>query len=199
MLEERVNAEHRVVRLDARRGDLRAGPHGERDLRLLAVVDGEALEEQAAKTGASATAARVEDHESLEAGAVVGELAETVEDEVDDLLPDRVVPAREVVGGILLTGDQLLRVEQLTVGTCADLVDHRRLQVDEDASRHVLARPRLGEEGVEGIVATADGLVARHLAVRLDPVLEAEELPATVPDLAAGLAHVDEDRLTHCS
>merc|ERR1719311_883839 len=71
MLEERVNAEHRVVRLDARRRDLRARPHRERDLRLLAVVDGETLEEQAAETGASAAAARVEDHETLEARAVV--------------------------------------------------------------------------------------------------------------------------------
>ena len=61
VLEERVNAQHRVVRLDARRGDLRARPNREGDLRLLAVVDGEALEEQAAETGASATAARVED------------------------------------------------------------------------------------------------------------------------------------------
>ena len=48
---------HRVVRLDARRGDLRAGPHREGDLRLLAVVDGEALEEQAAETRPSAAAA----------------------------------------------------------------------------------------------------------------------------------------------
>ena len=61
MLQEGVHAQHRVVRLDARRGDLRARPHRERDLRLLAVVDGEALEEQAAETGASTTAARVED------------------------------------------------------------------------------------------------------------------------------------------
>merc|ERR1719311_1442902 len=45
MLEERVNTEHRVVRLDARRRDLRARPHREGDLALLAVVDGEALEE----------------------------------------------------------------------------------------------------------------------------------------------------------
>ena len=59
MLQERVNAEHRVVRLDARRRDLRARPHREGDLRLLAVVDGEALEEQAAETGASAAAARL--------------------------------------------------------------------------------------------------------------------------------------------
>merc|ERR1719399_258072 len=54
-----------VVRLDARRGDLRARPDRERDLRLLAVVDGEALEEQAAETGASAATAGVEDHEAL--------------------------------------------------------------------------------------------------------------------------------------
>ena len=56
-----MHAQHRVVRLNARRGDLRARPDRERDLRLLAVVDGETLEEQAAETGASTTAARVED------------------------------------------------------------------------------------------------------------------------------------------
>ena len=50
-------------RLNARRGDLRARPHGERDLRLLAVVDTEALEEQAAETRACAATARIEDHE----------------------------------------------------------------------------------------------------------------------------------------
>ena len=52
--------EHRVVRLDARRGDLRARPDREGDLRLLTVVDGEALEEQAAETGPGAAAAPAE-------------------------------------------------------------------------------------------------------------------------------------------
>ena len=66
----------------------------------------------------------------------------------------------EVVGGILLAGDQLLRMEQLTVRTRADLIDHRRLQVDEDTSRHVLAGARLGEEGVERIITATDSLVA---------------------------------------
>merc|ERR1719460_3277470 len=106
MLKERVNTEHGVVRLNARRRDLRAGPDREGDLRLLAVVDRESLEEQAAKTRARASTASVEDHEALEPRAVVGELAETVEDEVDDLLPDRVVAASEVVRGILFTRDQ---------------------------------------------------------------------------------------------
>ena len=65
----------------------------------------------------------------------------------------------EVVGGILLPGDELLRVEQLTVRTRADLIDHRRLQVDEHAPRNMLSSSRLGEERVERIITAADGLV----------------------------------------
>merc|ERR1719484_260446 len=123
MLQERVYAQHGIVRLNARARDLRARPHRERDLRLLAVVDGEALQEQAAETRARATTARVEHHEALKPRAVIGELAEAVQDQVHDLLANGVVATGEVVRGILLSGDQLLRVEQLTVRTSADLVD----------------------------------------------------------------------------
>merc|ERR1719316_2064399 len=153
----------------------------------------------AAESRTRASTTGVEHHEALEARAVVGELAQTVQDQIHDLLSNSVVATGEVVGSILLTGDQLFRVEQLTVSTCADLIDHRRLQVHEDAPRHVLAGARLGEEGVERVITATDRLVARHLAVRLNTVLQAEELPATVPDLAPGLAHVNKDRLTHCS
>ena len=55
-----------IVRLNARGGDLGAGPDRKRDLGLLAVVDREALEEQAAETRARAATAGVEDHEALE-------------------------------------------------------------------------------------------------------------------------------------
>ena len=48
------------------------------------------------------------------------------------------------------------------------LVHHRWLKVNEDGSRHVLSRPRLREEGVEGVIAAAGRLVRRHCAVRLD-------------------------------
>merc|ERR1719253_1731647 len=106
-----------------------------------------------------------------------------VEAEVDDLLADGVVATGEVVRGILLTGDQLLRVEQLTVGAGAHLVNDGGLEVDEDRAGDVLTSTRLGKEGVESIVTTADGLVGGHLAIGLDAVLEAEELPAGVTDL----------------
>ena len=60
-----MHAKHGVVGLNARARDLRARPHREGDLRLLAVVDGEALEEQAPETRPSATAARLRMCESL--------------------------------------------------------------------------------------------------------------------------------------
>ena len=64
------------------------------------------------------------------------------------------------------------------------------------AARDVLARAGLREEGVEGVVAAANRLVGGHLAVGLDAVLEAVELPARVTALDAGLAKVDRDNLT---
>ena len=73
----------------------------------------------------------MEDQETLKSGALLGELSDPVENEVDDLLSDGVVASGVVVSGILLAGDQLLGVEQLAVGTHANLVDDGRLEVDE--------------------------------------------------------------------
>ena len=84
-------SDKKKARLNARRGDLRARPDGERDLRLLAVVHREALQKQAAETRTRASTTGVEHHEALEARAVVGELAETVQDQIHDLLSNSVV------------------------------------------------------------------------------------------------------------
>merc|ERR1719491_949568 len=102
---------------------------------------------------AGATTNDVEHEEALEAGAVVRQLANAVEDQVDDLLADGVVAAGVVVGRILLAGDQLLWVVQLAVGAGADLIDDGRLEVDEHAARDVLARAGLREERVQGSTA----------------------------------------------
>merc|ERR1719504_23213 len=197
VLHERVRREHRVVRLDHRGRHLVRRVDGEGQLGLAAIVDRKALEEEGAQAGAGAATNRVEEEEALQAGAVVRELADAVEHQVDDLLADGVVAASVVVGGVLLARDELLGVVELAVGARADLVDDGRLEVDEHAAGHVLARARLREEGVEGVVATTDGLVRGHLAVGLDAVLKAVELPAGVTALHAALAHVDRDHLTH--
>ena len=155
-----MGREHRVVRLDDGVRDLRRRRDSERELRLAAVDDREALEEERAEARARAAARRVEAEEALEARAVVGELSHAVEHEVDDLLADG---ARRV----LFARDDLLRVVELAVRARADLVAHGGLKVDVDGARDVLARARLREEGVERVVAAADRLVRRHLAVRL--------------------------------
>ena len=62
----------------------------------------------------------------------------------------------------------LLRVEQRSVSSKPDLVDDGGLEVHEDGPGHVLAGPGLGEEGVEAVVSSTDGLIGGHLAIGLD-------------------------------
>jgi len=100
-----------------------------------------------------------------------------------------------VVRRVLLPVDQLLRVVESAIGSATSLVDHGRLKINEDGPWYVLAGSGLREEGLEGVVAK--GLVRRHVAVRLNAMLEAVELPARVADLAAGLPDVDGDALAH--
>jgi len=198
VLEEGVSGEDGVVWLNNGGGDLRGWVDGEAELGLLAVIDGESLEEEGSETGTGTSTDGVEDEEALETSALIGELSDSVEAEVNNLLTDGVVTTGEVVGGILLSGDELLGVEKLSVGTGTDLIDDGWLEIEEDRAGDVLAGTSLGEEGVESIIATTDGLVGWHLTVWLDTVLEAEELPTGVTDLDTGLTDVDRNNFSHC-
>jgi len=197
VLEKRMDTQHGVVGLDDGGGNLGAAPDGEGDLGLLAVVDGEALEEQATETGTGTATNGVEKHEALETSAVVSQLANAIEDQINNFLSDGVMSTGKIVGGVLLTGDQLLGMEQLTVGASTDLINDGGLQIDEDGTRNVLAGTGFGEKGVEGIITATDGLIGGHLTIRLDAVLEAEKLPAGVTDLDTGLTDMDADSFTH--
>jgi hypothetical protein len=197
VLKKRMSRQDGVVWLDDSGGDPRRTKDGKTEFGLLAVVDGQTLEEERSESGTGTTADGVEDHESLQTSAVIGQLANAVEGEVDNLLTDGVVTTGVVVGSIFLTGDQLVRVEELTVGTGAALVDGGGLKVEEDRARDVLASTSLREEGVESVVATANGFVGRHLTIGLNAVLEAVELPAGVTDLNTGLTEVDRDDFAH--
>ena len=191
MLEEGVGREDGVVGLNNGGGNLRGRIDGESELGLLTVIDGESLEEEGAETGSGTTTDGVEDEETLETSALIGKLSDSVEAEIDDLLTNGVVTSGEVVGGIFLSGDELLGMEELSVGSGSNLIDNGGLEIEEDTSGDVLASTSLGEEGVESVVTTTDGLIGRHLTVWLDTVLEAEELPAGVTDLDTGLTDVD--------
>ncbi|KAF8287359.1 hypothetical protein TcYC6_0033930 [Trypanosoma cruzi] len=164
---------------------------------LLSVVHREAFQQQRTKARARATAHGVIHKKALQTRAVVRKLADAVKAQVHDLLADRVVAASVVVRRILLAGDQLLGVEKLAVRPRADLVHHRRLQVEEHRARHVLASAGLREERVERVVLHTNRLVGRHRTVGLDTVLQTEQLPARIANLATGLTDVNANRLTH--
>jgi hypothetical protein len=66
-----VGGEDGVVWLDDGRGHAGRGIDGELELAFLAVVGGEAFEEEGAKAGAGAAAEGVEDQEALEGRAIV--------------------------------------------------------------------------------------------------------------------------------
>jgi len=139
----------------------------------------------------------VVDHETLKTGTVIGELPDTIEAEIDDFLTDGVVTTGEVVGGIFLSGDQLFRVEELTVGSGTDLIDDGGLQIDEDGTGDVLSGTSFREKGVEGIISSTDGLIGGHLTIRLDTVFQTEQLPAGITDLDTGLPDMDTKSFTH--
>lgn len=139
VLEGGVGGENGVVWLNNRCGDLGRWVDAELELALLAVVDGQTLHEQGTETRASTATEGVEDEETLETRAVVGNTADLVEDLVNELLSDRVVATGVVVRGILLACDHLLGVEERAVGTGADLIDDIGLEIGVDGTGDVLA------------------------------------------------------------
>merc|ERR1712154_513830 len=139
----------------------------------------------------------MEDEKSLQPGALVGQLTHSIQNLVNQLFADCIVTTSVVVCSVFLSRYQLLWVEQLAVGASADLVHHGGFEINEHCARNMLASASLGEEGVEAVVTTADGLVARHLTVRLDAMLQAVQLPTPISDLGASLADMDGNALAH--
>jgi len=197
VLQKGMGGEDRVVRLDNGSGDLRRWVDGETELGLLTIINGKSLEEKGSETGTSSSTDSVENEETLETSALIGKLSNSVKAEIDDFLTNGVMSSGEVVGGILFTRDELLWMEELSVGSGSDLIDNGWLKIEEDGSWNVLTGTSLGEEGVESIITTTDRFIGWHLTVRLDSVLEAEKLPAGVTDLDTGLTDMDGNDFSH--
>ena len=52
------------------------------------------------------------------------------------------------------------------------------------------------EKRVKGIIYHADNLVARHLTVRQNSMLQAVQLPTSISNLNSGLTNMNRDTLT---
>ena len=102
-----------------------------------------------------------------------------------------------VVGSIFFARDDLLGVEELAVGARTNFISNGGLEINHDATRNVLASTGFGEEGVEGIITSTDGLIRGHLTIRLDTVFKAEKFPASITRLDTGLTNVNSNDFTH--
>lgn len=92
-----VSGKDRVVWLDNGCGGLWCWVDTELQLDLLAEVDGETLHEESTESGTSSSTERVEDQETLETRAVIGNMANLVQNLVDQLLSDSIVATGVVV------------------------------------------------------------------------------------------------------
>lgn len=134
-----VGGKNGVVWLDNGSGGLRSWIDTELQLNLLAKVDGQTLHEEGTETRSSSTTEGVEDEETLETRAVIGNMANLVQNLINQLLSDSVVTTGIVIRGILLSSDHLLGVEQAAVCTGSDLVDDIGLEIAVDGSWDVFA------------------------------------------------------------
>jgi hypothetical protein len=131
---------------------LRRRRDGKGEFALAAVIYAKALQEETAESGSRTTSRGVKDEKSLETGAIVSQLADAIEDEINNLLAGGVMTTGVVVGGVFLPVDNLLGVVELLVRTRADFVTDGGFEIYVDSAGDVLAPVSLAEEGVEGVV-----------------------------------------------
>ena len=139
----------------------------------------------------------MENQEALKTCALVSQFLNSAQDKVNDLLANGVGTLGMVIGSIFFACDELLRVEELAVGASSNLINDCGFQVYKHCPGHMLASPCLTEEGVEGVVSSPNSLVTWHLAIGLNAVFQAVELPAGIADLDTSLANVEGDALTY--
>jgi hypothetical protein len=101
----------------------------------------------------------VEHKEALQTSAVVSQLSNPIKAKINNFLSNSIVTSSKIISSILLTRDQLFRVEELTVGAGSDLVDDSGFEVKKDAAWHMFASTCLTEECIEGIIASSYSFV----------------------------------------
>ena len=122
VLQGGVRGEDGVVGLNNSRGHLRGRVDGKLQLRLFPVVHAEVLHEERGKAGASASTEGVVDDEALEAFALLSQLVDPLLHLGNELSADGVLATGIVIGRVFLAGDQLVRMEEITVFTSSNFI-----------------------------------------------------------------------------
>jgi hypothetical protein len=154
VLEEGVDAENAIVWFNNGRCDLRTRPNCERDLRFLTIVHRKTLKKKTTQSRTGSTSTCIENEKTLQTGAVISQLPDSIETDVNNLLANSVVSTSEIVSSILLSGNKLLRMEELAIGPSPHFIDYGRLQIDKNTSGDMFPGPSLGEKCAIRIIAT---------------------------------------------
>ena len=194
VLQKSMGRKHTIVGFHDGSGNLGRGRDGETKLGFTTVIHTQAFQQKTSESGSGSSTGSVKDKESLESGTVVGNFADAIEDLIDNLLSNGVVTSGVVVGCVLLSTDDLLRVVQLTVSTGADFIAHRGLQIDKDSTRDVLSGRSFREKGGKGVALAMVLLgVCAHATIGVNAMLQAVKFPAGVTSLDTGLTEMDRD------
>jgi hypothetical protein len=188
VLEKGMGRKYVVVWLDNGSGDLRSRSNSEGKLGLSTIVNGKSLKKKRTKSRSTSTTGGMEDKETLKTGTVISQLSNSVKDKVDNFLTNGVVTTSIVVGSILLTRDQLLRVVKLSVSTSSDFVKWSWLKIKKNSSWNVFTGTSFREKSVERVITTTDSLVGRHLTIRLNTMFKTVKFPTAVTHLDSSLA-----------
>jgi len=132
VLQEGVGGEDGVVGFNDSGGNLGRGVDGETEFGFLTVIDGKSFQKEGSESGTSSSSDGVENEESLETSAVVSELSDSVQTEIDDFFTNGVMTSGEVIGGIFLSGDELFGMEQLSVSTSSNFIDNSWFEINEN-------------------------------------------------------------------
>ncbi|CAA7399059.1 unnamed protein product [Spirodela intermedia] len=127
--------------------------------------------------------------------AVLGLLADHVEDGIDELSSLGVVALCPVIPGAILTENEVIWAEDLAIGACAEAIHGAGLEVKEHSAGHVAASAGLVVVDVDPLQLQVG--LADVPAGGVDAVLIADHLPELAADLVAALAGLYVKDLPH--
>ena len=108
------------------------------------------------------------------------------------------MPSGIIIGSIFLACDEVLRVENLEAGASVNVINDCVFQVYKICLGHMLASTCLTEEVVKKVISSPNGLVTWHMAIGLDAMFQATDLPEGIANLDTSLSNMNGDAFSCC-
>ncbi|GMT14310.1 hypothetical protein PFISCL1PPCAC_5608, partial [Pristionchus fissidentatus] len=195
VLNKLVDRKRRVIGLNDSIRNLKRGDDGERAHDSIGVLLADLGYQESSHSRSSSTSERMSELEALKAIASLSLLSDHIEDLIDELSAFSVVSLGPVVSGATLSEDEVVRTEDLSVGSRADRIHSSGLEIDENCTGNVLSSVRLIVVNVYSL--KLEIRVSSILSIGLDSMLVGNNLPELRSNLISALAGLNVDNLAH--